>query len=178
MQKELKRLPIAPASVTHLFLTHTDMDHAGGLALFPNAHVYLSEDEKQMIDGTTSRFLRVVHSARINRPYTLLADGDVVMVGSIKVQAIATPGHTPGSMSYLVDDGILFTGDSLRLQNGQVYAFYRLVNMDTASQEQSIYKLAGLQNVALLCTAHTGCTTDYERAMIHWRPQGAGTRHV
>ena len=178
LQEEIKRLPIAPESVTHLFLTHTDIDHAGGLALFPNAHVYLTEDEEQMVDGTTPRFLWMLHNVRINRPYTLLADGAVVTVGSIKVQAIATPGHTPGSMSYLVDDGVLFSGDTLVLRNGQVYPFYRLVNMDTATQEQSIRKLTRLQNVALLCTAHTGCTTDYERAMMHWRPQGAGTKHV
>ena len=102
----------------------------------------------------------------------------VVTLGSIKVQAIATPGHTPGSMSYLVDDGVLFSGDTLVLRNGQAYPFYRLVNMDAATQEQSIRKLTRLQNVALLCTAHTGCTTDYQRAMVHWRPQGAGTKHV
>jgi hydroxyacylglutathione hydrolase len=178
LQEELKRLPIAPKSVTHLFLTHTDADHAGGLALFPGARLYLSSDEEQMIDGETARFLRVVHNARIDRPYTLLTGGDVVDAGGIKIQAIATPGHTPGSMSYLVDDRFLFTGDTLVLRNEQVHPFYRLFNMDTATQKQSIRKLAGLRNVALLCTAHTGCTTDYERAMMHWRPQGAGAKHV
>ena len=178
LQEELERLPLPPESVTHLFLTHTDTDHAGGLALFPNAQLYLSSDEEQMIDGKTARFLRVVHNTRIDRPYTLLTDGDVVDAGGIKIQAIATPGHTPGSMSYLVDNRFLFSGDSLVLRNGQVRPFYRLFNMDTAAVEQSIRKLAGLRNVALLCTAHTGCTTNYERAMMHWRPQGGGTKHV
>jgi hypothetical protein len=73
--------------------------------------------------------------------------------------------------SYLVVDRFLFTGDTLVLRNGQARPFYGLFNIDTATQKQSIRKLARLQNVALLCTAHTGCTTDYERAMVHWRPQ-------
>jgi hydroxyacylglutathione hydrolase len=174
LQEELKRIPIDPESVTHLFLTHADVDHTGGLDLFSNAQVYLSRDEEQMIDGTSSRLLGVYHSPKIDRPYSLLDDGDVVTAGAIKVQAIATPGHTPGSMSFLVNDSILFTGDTLKLQNGLVDTFYRLLSVDTAVQRESIEKLAGLQNVALLCTAHTGCTTDYARVMKHWRGEREG----
>jgi hydroxyacylglutathione hydrolase len=169
LREELKRLPISPESVTHLFLTHTDVDHTGGLDLFPNAQIYLSEDEERMIDGTTPRLFWVYHSPKIGQAYTLLADGDVITAGAIRVQAIATPGHTPGAMSFLVNDSVLFTGDTLKLQNGQVHTFHRLLNIDTATQRESIEKLAGLQNVALLCTAHTGGTTDYARAMKYWR---------
>jgi hydroxyacylglutathione hydrolase len=174
LQEELKRIPIDPGSVAHLFLTHTDVDHTGGLDLFPNAQVYLSRDEEQMIDGTSSRLLGVYHSPKIDRPYSLLDDGDVITAGAIRVQAIATPGHTPGSMSFLVNDSVLFTGDTLKLQNGLVDTFYRLLSMDTAVQRESIKKLTGLQNVALLCTAHTGCTTDYARVIKHWREEREG----
>ena len=58
LREELKRLPISPESVTHLFLTHTDVDHTGGLDLFPNAQIYLSEYEEPMINGTTPRLYR------------------------------------------------------------------------------------------------------------------------
>jgi glyoxylase-like metal-dependent hydrolase (beta-lactamase superfamily II) len=169
LPEEWKRLPISPESVTHLFLTHADVDHTGGLDLFPNAQIHLSEDEEQMIDGTSSRLLGVYHSPKIDRAYSLLEDGDVVTAGATRVQAIATPGHTPGSMSFLVNDSLLFTGDTLKLQNGLVGIFYRLLSVDTAVQRESIKRLAGLQNVTLLCTAHTGCTTDYARAMRYWR---------
>jgi glyoxylase-like metal-dependent hydrolase (beta-lactamase superfamily II) len=37
--RELANLSIDPAANTHLFLTHTDMDHAGGLELLPHAKV-------------------------------------------------------------------------------------------------------------------------------------------
>jgi glyoxylase-like metal-dependent hydrolase (beta-lactamase superfamily II)/protein-S-isoprenylcysteine O-methyltransferase Ste14 len=169
LQQELERIPADAASVTHLFLTHGDVDHTGGLDLFPDARVHLSKDEEQMIDGTTPRLLGLYHSPRLGRPYTLLADGDVVVVGEIEVRAIATPGHTPGAMSYLVDGHALFTGDTLALRNGRVRTFYHPINTDTATQKASIRKLARLGGVSLLCTAHTGCTTEYARAMRQWR---------
>jgi glyoxylase-like metal-dependent hydrolase (beta-lactamase superfamily II) len=42
----------------------------------------------------------------------LLADGEVLRVGALAVQALATPGHTSDSMSYLVGDAV-FVGDTL-----------------------------------------------------------------
>ena len=41
-----------------------------------------------------------------------LKHGDVLEVGEFKVEVIHTPGHTPGSVCYLVA-GNLFTGDTL-----------------------------------------------------------------
>jgi sulfur dioxygenase len=41
-----------------------------------------------------------------------LRDGDVLRLGSLEIRAIATPGHTLDSMSFLVD-GNVFTGDAL-----------------------------------------------------------------
>ena len=53
------------------------------------------------------------HAAAYDRGLT---DGDTVAFGSHRLEAIATPGHTPGSMSYLWRDGAsarVFTGDAL-----------------------------------------------------------------
>lgn len=165
----LQKLAISPDSVTHLFLTHTDGDHVGGLNCFPNAHVYLGRDEEQMIDGTTARFLGITRNRPIHRPYTLLADDDVVQVGNVKVRAIATPGHTPGSTSYLVDGRVLFTGDTINLRGGRARTLMRFINKDTTTQKASIRKLACLEDVALLCTAHSGCTDQYAQVMSDWR---------
>lgn len=46
----------------------------------------------------------------------LLKDGDTIAFGKHEIRVIATPGHTPCSVSYLVGDRI-FTGDTL-LING------------------------------------------------------------
>ena len=42
----------------------------------------------------------------------LLSDGDEIMVDSIKIKVIHTPGHTVGGVCYLIDD-ILISGDTL-----------------------------------------------------------------
>jgi hydroxyacylglutathione hydrolase len=170
--RELKRLGVDPSCVTHLFLTHAVPDHAGGLALFPGARIFLPQAEEQMVDGATARFPGLFRNPAIHRPYELVRDGEVVAAGGIRVRAVFTPGHTPGSTSYLADGKALFTGDTLILRNGSAGAFYRLLNMDTGRQRESIRALAALQGVELLCTAHTGWTRDFAKAMAHWRNGG------
>ena len=45
-----------------------------------------------------------------------LNDGDVVRFGAQQIQVIATPGHTPGSISFLWNEQI-FTGDALLINS-------------------------------------------------------------
>lgn len=180
VRREFESLSLNPESVTSVFLTHTDRDHVGGLDLFKNAELYLSFDEEQMIDKRTPRFLGFVHNAPLEKPYRLLRGGDIVQAGETKIEAIATPGHTPGSMSYLVDESTLFTGDTVPLKEGMVRPFSKLrlldlirlrslvASMDTATQAESVRKLAKLQNVSLMATAHTGFTTNFASAMSGW----------
>jgi hydroxyacylglutathione hydrolase len=155
--------------VTHLFLTHSDFDHADGLAVFEEAEIYLSSGEEQMITGQAARMLGLLYNSRIKRPYHLLRDNDVVVAGSINIRAISTPGHTTGSMSYLVNESILFVGDTFKLIDNQVFPKRRYINMNTEQQKESIRKLARLDNVYLACTAHNGYTKEFRHAMSNWR---------
>jgi glyoxylase-like metal-dependent hydrolase (beta-lactamase superfamily II) len=44
----------------------------------------------------------------------VIGDEDVIEVGDLRLTAIHTPGHTPGSTSFLLDgEPLLFTGDTL-----------------------------------------------------------------
>jgi glyoxylase-like metal-dependent hydrolase (beta-lactamase superfamily II) len=44
----------------------------------------------------------------------VIGDEDVIPVGDLRMRAIHTPGHTPGSTSFLLDgEPLLFTGDTL-----------------------------------------------------------------
>ena len=43
-----------------------------------------------------------------------IADGDVIEVGRLRLHAIHTPGHTPGSTCFTIDgSAVLFSGDTL-----------------------------------------------------------------
>jgi hydroxyacylglutathione hydrolase len=161
---------LTPEHVKHVFLTHTDNDHVGGLNLFKNADVYLSIDEEQMITRTTPRFFGFVYNPPLKNPYSLLKDGDIVQAGKTRIEALATPGHTPGSMSYLVNGSFLFVGDAVALKEGKVRRSSRrhlrdLSHMDLATQTESVKKLAKLENISLMATAHTGFTTNFQSAM-------------
>ncbi len=121
MKREFSFLGINPNEITNLFLTHSDFDHASGLCVFQNAKIYLSSNEEPMITRTVARKYGIFYNKKIGRAYKLLKGNDEVIVGTIKIRAIETPGHTPGSMSYLIDDEILFVGDVFKLIDGKAY---------------------------------------------------------
>ena len=47
----------------------------------------------------------------------LLKNGELVGFGQSKLRVIHTPGHTPGSLSYVVDEKYVFTGDILFIES-------------------------------------------------------------
>jgi glyoxylase-like metal-dependent hydrolase (beta-lactamase superfamily II) len=86
--------------ITHVLDTHVHADHLSRgrkLAELSGAPFYLMATE------------------RVSFPVTAVHDGDVLNIGSAKLRAIHTPGHTPESASYLLNDRALFTGDTLFL---------------------------------------------------------------
>ena len=167
--REIDSLGLNPNDITHLFLTHSDFDHADGIPIFTKAEIYLSIDEEQLITRQKARMLGLIYNSKINRPYHLLKDNDIVFIGSTKIQAISTPGHTTGSMSYLINESILFVGDTFKLIENKVYPKRPYINMNTEQQKESIRKLACLENVRLACTAHNGYTKEFENAIGNWR---------
>lgn len=155
IKNQLRKMNISTDQISHIFLTHSDFDHVGGIKLFKNGQIYLSTDEEKMVTFKVPRKF-ILFNKRIPRNYKTLKDGDITCIGKIKVKAIPTPGHTPGSMSYLVNDSILFTGDTLTIRNGKVKPFFWLQNMNTNIQKESIKKLLKIDSIKLICTGHTG----------------------
>ncbi|QYO68431.1 MBL fold metallo-hydrolase [Leptolyngbya sp. 7M] len=55
-------------------------------------------------------------------PHTICADrqiqdGEILRLGDIQIQAIATPGHTDSHFAYLINDDRVLTGDSLLIRS-------------------------------------------------------------
>lgn len=168
IKRGLKKLDIDPDAISHVFLTHSDYDHTGCIDLFMNADIFLSRKEEQMITGKTRRSGGRYNSP-INRKYTLLDEGESVQIGNISVKGIETPGHTPGSMSYLVNGEYLFVGDTLALIGNKAHNFPSFINMDTSTERESITKLSGLRDIKMMFTAHSGYTSDFSHAMNKWK---------
>jgi len=160
----LKKLTIDPDKVMAVFLTHTDGDHVAALKVFKNATVYLSKEEEQMINGKTARMMGK-HNKIDVKIYSLLNEQQTIRIGKIIIKGILTPGHTPGSMCYLINDKYLFVGDAFGLKNGKVDKPNDFFSSDMKSAVQSFDKINKLPKAEYIFTAHTGYSTDYKNAI-------------
>ncbi len=167
VKRELKKLGISPDKITGILLTHTDGDHVAAIKLFKNAKTYLSANEEQLINGKKSRFLFIGNKIDA-KDYSLIADQQVVNIGNITVKGILTPGHTPGSMCYLINDKYLFTGDVLSLKDGKIGKFNTFFNMDTETAINSIDNIMYI-NCECIFSSHYGYTNDYNNAIKDWK---------
>jgi glyoxylase-like metal-dependent hydrolase (beta-lactamase superfamily II) len=117
------------APIRRVALTHAHIDHVGSLDTVINAlpeiEFVIGQRESRLLSpdfsldaGETGKKLIGFPGAK-SRPTRLLIDGD--RVGSL--QAVSSPGHTPGHMAYLdVRDGSLIAGDAFTTQTGIVAA--------------------------------------------------------
>jgi len=60
-----------------------------------------------MVNGKTPRFYSIIKNS-LHTDHSLLADGQDIEVAGIEVHCVLTPGHTPGSMSYVVNGNTFF----------------------------------------------------------------------
>ena len=156
--KSIKEVRIDPNDVKWVFLTHSDGDHINVLTLFQNAEIYMNEDEFPLINGTAKRMVfggnKMPSGIDIDK-INLLFDGQELIFNGIKIQCIKAPGHTIGSMVYLIEGKYLFTGDVLKIKDGNktVHPY----NMDKELSKKTIEQLNGtINNCSIILTSHYG----------------------
>jgi hydroxyacylglutathione hydrolase len=98
--------------ITHALVTHTHPDHVGGR--FAGVEI---EGVTELLGKCEARV--VVHKAEakflkgLSPSDVIKADnGDKIDVGGIEIQLLHTPGHTPGSQCFMVENRIV-SGDTL-----------------------------------------------------------------
>ena len=104
--------------IVALLLTHAHFDHSGNAKKLQDdgAKVYISSIDAPKLnnDGNLGyRFGRKFENLIADH---LLENNEELNIAGIKIKAIATPGHTDGSMTFMVDN-MLFTGDTLFLES-------------------------------------------------------------
>lgn len=164
---ELTKLKISPDKVIAVFLTHTDRDHVAAIKFFKNAQVYLSKQERQLLNGEKSRFL-VFGNKIATKEFLVIEDQQLFNIGNVRIKGILTPGHTTGSMCYLIDDKYLFTGDALSLKAGKVDKFNAFFNMDSKTATESMGIITNIPTAEYIFTAHYGYTSHYKQAVKDW----------
>jgi glyoxylase-like metal-dependent hydrolase (beta-lactamase superfamily II) len=103
--------------LTGVLATHYHPDHVGGdmmgfsivgisqLLELADVPIHVQRDEVRLVSTVTG-----VTDALVGHD-----SGDIVTVGSVPIELVHTPGHTPGSQCFMVD-GKLVAGDTLFLE--------------------------------------------------------------
>lgn len=187
IDEDFYAIGIDPKSVNAVFMTHVDVDHGGGMdknshIIFPNADVYLGKNDEVYLTNSTHRFslgfIKVNNSVKFMDDYHLL-DKESVNIGGISIQPIETPGHTMGHMCYLVDNKILFTGDSLVINKNGGYCLFDFFNVDTQLNIKSLNKLKKYvegKQLDMVCTGHSGYTCNIDNVFDHIDEVAASSR--
>jgi glyoxylase-like metal-dependent hydrolase (beta-lactamase superfamily II) len=85
----------------------------------------------------------------------LLQNGQELLFSGTAVKCIKAPGHTNGSMAYLVDGKYLFTGDAFKVRNGamRVHPYTMDAELAIRTMEQLKETISGS---SLILTSHYG----------------------
>jgi len=133
---QIEGLGFSPDDVTHIAVTHLDLDHAGGLGDFPRAQVHVHEAEHQaaMARATRPERGRYIPAHWAHEPtwVTHTADGEswfgferVRAVPGTDDEVLLVPlfGHTRGHCAVAVQ-----TGDTWLLHCGDAYFYHAEVD--------------------------------------------------
>ncbi len=188
----LASLGIEPEALTDLLATHHHPDHFGASAWLAarGTRIHLSALERTRVAYALSASAEdmVVHGRRHGMPIPaqppanapspmdiwaasfqpatepdhLPEDGCVLELGTRRIQAIWTPGHTPGHLCWLdLESRILFVGDHLLPKiTPHVGVFATSPPNPLGDFLASQEKVAAL-DVSLVCPAHGGVYPDH-----------------
>lgn len=104
------------ATLKYILLTHGHFDHVLGVNDFKKLYgctVLVHKDDEQILQNIDT-FMSGFGFGRteVQKVDGYLEDNEIVEIGDIDIKVIHTPGHSPGSVCYLVEDN-LFTGDTI-----------------------------------------------------------------
>jgi len=89
-------------TITDILLTHSHPDHINGIDAVLDKHdaqLHLSQQESEF------------WGAELGKP-SLHYGGDIIQLGETEIEMLHTPGHTPGSVCYQIDNELI-TGDTM-----------------------------------------------------------------
>jgi glyoxylase-like metal-dependent hydrolase (beta-lactamase superfamily II) len=144
---QLERLGIDPGDVRWVVMTHLHTDHAGGLHHFPNNEILVSRAELSNAAGLRGRL-----RGYVNKPWpewfapTLIDlspvefgpfPASLALTGAGDVTVVPVPGHTPGQLAVIVEDGdhsVLLAGDSSYTQDAMLRGAVDGVGSDESAE--------------------------------------------
>lgn len=116
-EKILKNIERNKIEVKAVYVTHGHFDHVLAvreLKEYLGCRFYIHREDLDILKKAATSYKDIigVECSEPPMPDEYVEDGDVVDVGESEIKVLHTPGHTPGSVSYVLD-GAIFTGDTL-----------------------------------------------------------------
>ena len=117
MKHELERKGLAPAEIDYVLVTHFHPDHAGVVEEMKREGARLL-----LVDAQLAHVARLREYVKPDSGYLDIRTDDAVILSAAESRAflkglgfegeiVTTPGHSPDSVSLLLDAGDAFTGD-------------------------------------------------------------------
>ena len=174
----LTKLGLNPRDIKYVLISHAHGDHDQGAALLQ------SRSGAKVVMGAAD------WESTLQRPATAAGgvpkrdivvgpEGQKITLGETTVDVIATPGHTPGTLSFLfpVKDGsrtltVAYSGGTAFNfpRQAQAFAVYR----DSQKKMAEVARAAG---ATILMSNHTEFDRAYDRVRIAQLPRATGEKH-
>lgn len=106
---------------------------------------------------------------RVAVPFRPLHDGATITLGAAQLTVLHTPGHTPESVTYRLDDAALFTGDTLFLAavgRPDLHADAAGARAKAHALHRSLQRLLALPPGTLVLPAHTSQPIAFDHQPI------------
>ncbi len=136
--------------ITSVFDTHIHADH-------------LSRSRQLAERSGATLFLP--EKPRVSFPFTAIRDGDTLAKPTMMLTALHTPGHTMESTCYLLNNHILFTGDTLfptGIGRPDLEADEQQAQVRASALYHSLHKLLALPSDTLVLPGHTSMPVPFD----------------
>lgn len=179
--KLLNSLGYQPTDLTHILVTHADMDHVGSLAALQEASrarvLAGSASAELIVRGKSPKHMPAVvqwiidtfikYGSVSKDKITIFQDGETLpFLGGLQV--LATPGHTLDHFSFFSPvAGVLFVGDALNTRDGRINLTPPRITADKTAARHSGIRLLQLSPAVIACGHGTPSTKHTVDDLMH-----------